>query len=165
MDAENNKENKPFIVQWPLHKHKNVLKYPDILHLIIELSADKRKVGYVILAGLNNENRSLELMRIVIIEKNKGYGSEAIEKIKNYAFEKLEYHRIWLDVKEFNTHAKSVYMKCGFKIEGFLRECIFVNNHYKSSYILDRKKNIAELIDFDVLKRRVWFRKGIEKVI
>ncbi len=141
IDAEKNKENSPYIAQWKLNEHENALKDPDILHLIIELSLNNEKVGFIILAGLKNKNKSLELMRIVITEKNSGYGSEAIEEIKKYAFKELKFHRIWLDVKEFNTRAKNVYIKCGFKIEGLLRECIFVDGHYESLYLLSILEN------------------------
>jgi len=36
---------------------------------------------------------------------------------------------------------------------------------YLGKTIPDRKKNIAELIDFNVLKTKTWFQKGIEKLI
>ena len=141
IDAEENKENSPYIAQWKLNEHENALKDPDILHLIVELPSNNEKVGFIILAGLKNKNKSLELMRIVITEKNNGYGSEAIEEIKKYALKELQFHRIWLDVKEFNARAKNVYIKCGFKIEGFLRECIFVDGHYESLYLLSILEN------------------------
>jgi hypothetical protein len=39
------------------------------------------------LAGLADKNQSVEFRRIVVTEKNKGYGSEALRLIKQLVFE------------------------------------------------------------------------------
>jgi hypothetical protein len=42
------------------------------MHLIVEDASTCKAVGYVITAGLQNPNNSIELMRIVITDKGKG---------------------------------------------------------------------------------------------
>jgi RimJ/RimL family protein N-acetyltransferase len=49
---------------------------------------------------LADKNQSVEFRRIIVTEKNKGYGREALRLIKQLAFERLNAHRLWLDVKE-----------------------------------------------------------------
>lgn len=136
INAETNLENKPFVGQWTVTHHEDSLNDPDIRHLIIEEIDTKTSVGYVILAGLTNKNKALELMRIVVTEKNKGYGRQALEMIKKTAFEELKFHRLWLDVKEHNILAKQLYEKVGFIEEGLLRDCVLVDNNYESLFVL-----------------------------
>jgi len=121
--AERDEENSRFIAVWPEAKHRAALDDPDIAHLIIASQPDNQPVGFVILAGLQGEHRSIEFMRIVVTEKGKGYGGGAVRAIKRLAFETLSAHRLWLDVKEHNARARAVYEQAGFRYEGMLREC------------------------------------------
>lgn len=57
--------------------------------------------------------------------RGKGYGKEALRQLLEYGFEKLDFHRIQLNVLEFNTAAISLYEKAGFKREGVHREFVF----------------------------------------
>ena len=63
--------------------------------------------------GLGNEN-----------ERGKGYGMEAMKLLLRYGFINLNFHRIQLNVLEFNKRAISLYEKCGFKKEGIFREFV-----------------------------------------
>lgn len=72
----------------------------------------------MIIAGLKNPNKSLELRRITIAKKGMGYGKEAFRIIKNWAFRVYNANRLWLDVKEDNVRALHLYQKQGFVLEG-----------------------------------------------
>ena len=102
LNAEHSPENCAYVTQWPREKHLAVLADPDIAHLIVEA---EKKVGYVILAGLQDSNEAIELRRIVITEKGLGYGKAAIQQVKQLAFEEYHANRLWLDVKEQNHRA------------------------------------------------------------
>jgi len=99
--AEQSAENRTFVGAWTREQHRAAFKTEDSSHLVIE-SADGKQVGYVILAGLTDINKSVEFRRIVVTEKNRGYGKQALREIKKLAFEDLKVHRLWLDVKEHN---------------------------------------------------------------
>ncbi|WP_316252073.1 MULTISPECIES: GNAT family protein [Bacillus cereus group] len=86
--------------------------------------------------GLRNPNQSMELMRITINSKGKGYGIEALKIIKDWAFNKFKANRLWLDVKVNNERALHIYKKQGFTVEGTLRECLKSNNGYESLHIM-----------------------------
>ncbi|HET6671420.1 MAG TPA: GNAT family protein [Pyrinomonadaceae bacterium] len=122
--AESDEENRPFITAWPEEKHRGAMDDANIQHLIIESIPNNQPVGFVILAGLQSEHRNIEFMRIVITEKGKGYGRAAVQAIKQHAFERLAAHRLWLDVKEHNIRARTLYENEGFRYEGTLRECL-----------------------------------------
>lgn len=57
--------------------------------------------------------------------RGKGYGKEALNILLEYGFNKLNFHRIQLNVLEFNQSAISLYEKSGFIKEGTYREFVF----------------------------------------
>jgi diamine N-acetyltransferase len=133
--AETDSENAQYVGQWSFDGHVKSLENTDLLHLIIQ-TADGKKVGYIIIAAIENKNKSIEFRRIVVIEKGKGYGKEALRLVKKMAFEKLGAHRLWLDVREKNIRAQYVYKSQGFKEEGKLRESIIYNGKYESLIVM-----------------------------
>lgn len=135
LKIEQDKENEPFINQWSEEAHLESLRDEDFAHLIID-DNDKNTVGYIILAGLKNYNKSLELKRIVTSAKGRGYGKEALKLVKSLGFDKLGFHRIWLDVREKNMRAQHVYGTEGFTIEGILRESVLYKGEYESLIIM-----------------------------
>lgn len=56
--------------------------------------------------------------------RGKGYGKEALELLLEYGFNDLDFHRVQLNVLEFNYPAISLYEKAGFKKEGTFREFV-----------------------------------------
>lgn len=138
-------ENSEYVIAWTEQQHKDALTSKHKLHLILE-TPDKIRIGYAIISGLDNLNHSIELVRIVISDKGRGYGKEAIKEIQKCAFEKLNAHRLWLDVKEHNSRARHVYQNTGFVVEGTLRECLKVNNRYESLIIMSILKREYEKI-------------------
>lgn len=149
-NLESDKENAQFIIPWSVDKHKKALDDKDILHLIIEDRTSNKLIGYIIIAGLVNPNNSLELMRITIADKGKGYGKESFKIIKKWAFMVFGAHRLWLDVKVNNLRAFNLYKKQGFLVEGTLRECIKGENEYESLHvmsILKREYHEQEMVN------------------
>ncbi len=60
----------------------------------------------------------------------KGYGTDAIQVLLRWAFRILNIRRIWLTVTAHNQRAIAAYKKCGFVVEGTLREHIFENGQF-----------------------------------
>lgn len=136
LGAERSSENSAFVTVWAREQHLGALSAEDLSHLIIENSGDGSRVGYIILAGLADINQSIEFRRIVVTEKGKGYGKEALRLVKKLAFEELKAHRLWLDVKEHNVRARHLYESEGFVAEGVLRECIKTNVGFESLVLM-----------------------------
>lgn len=136
LKTEQHAENRPFITQWTREQHEEILTDADKAHLIIESSEDGRKIGYAIIAGLQNPHQSIELTRLTIAEKGKGYGREALRLIKKWVFEDLRAHRLWLDVKDFNHRARNLYKSEGFVEEGTLRECLKAGDHFETLILM-----------------------------
>jgi len=123
LSAEGDEDSRRFIAVWPEEKHRAALDDTNIAHLIIASTPHSPPIGFVIVAGVQGEHRSIEFLRIVVTDKGKGYGRAAVRAIKRHAFETLSAHRLWLDVKAQTTRARAVYEKEGFRSEGTLREC------------------------------------------
>lgn len=134
--AEYSPDNSQYVGQWKKEEHLHALNNPDILHILFETYPDRQKIGYAIIAGLQKPSKSIELMRLVIVDKGKGYGKEALNLIKDYCFQTLQAHRLWLDVRSNNPRAKHVYEQAGFIQEGVLRESVIYNGQYLSLIVM-----------------------------
>ncbi|WP_134683072.1 GDP-mannose pyrophosphatase NudK [Brevibacillus migulae] len=139
LEAE--EENRRFIIPWDREKHERSLHEGDIAHLIIEDQQQNRPVGFCILAGLDNPNQSMELMRMVVAEKGRGVGREALRLIKKWVFTERRANRLWLDVKVDNVRAKSLYASEGFTLEGTLRGCVKNGETFESLHIMSILKS------------------------
>ena len=120
--VEGNDENARFVRHWSKQQHREAFSDENVAHFCVLANDDGRTLGYVILIGLENPDRSLEFKRIVIHEKGQGYGRETVQLIKKYAFDILSVHRLWLDVMEHNQRAYVLYKSEGFIVEGISRE-------------------------------------------
>lgn len=139
--AENESENAQYIGNWSKTQHLESFSNSDILHLIIEDSKTGKPIGYIIMAGLDNPNHNIEFKRFVIYDKGKGFGKETLRLIKEYSFNELRAHRLWLDVRYKNKRAQNVYKSQGFKEEGILRECILYKGNYESLIVMSILEN------------------------
>ena len=152
IEAESDPHNAPYVFQWTKAQHIEAMENPDILHITIVENESFEKVGYAIVAGAKSPHKAIELMRVVISKKSHGYGRESLNLIKNLAFEILDAHRLWLDVKEYNYSAINLYKSEGFKKEGLLRECILYNGNFDSLVVMSilkkeyKQPSIEELI-------------------
>src|SRR5579859_3247255 len=88
--------------------------------------AEDKLIGF---GGLNVAwNNQSTWVYIGIGEPNyrgKGYGSDAMQLLVNYAFRELGLYRVGLGVFGYNTRAIRVYEKLGFVYEGAQREALY----------------------------------------
>lgn len=136
---ENDSENAQFISPNTKQEHLALIQDDNVDHLMLKMNS--RTIGFVVLTGKKNRNRSLEFRRIVINEKGRGYGRLAIKKIIQYSFEELNAHRLWLDVLENNARARHLYLSEGFTEEGKLRDCLFRREKFESLIVMSILSN------------------------
>ncbi len=95
-------------------------------------------VGEIVLMDIDDINRNT-VLRIALFheaEFGKGYGTEALRLVLDYAFKTLKLHRVGLDVFDFNPRAIHVYEKLGFKREGVERDSLFYEGTFHDSIIM-----------------------------
>lgn len=96
----------------------------------IKLADINQIIGVAGFDDIVKENRVATLF-IGIGDKNvrgRGYGKEALNLLLEHGFNQLDFHRIQLNVLEFNTAAISLYEKAGFEREGTYREFVLRDN-------------------------------------
>jgi RimJ/RimL family protein N-acetyltransferase len=79
----------------------------------------------------------------------KGLGKEVVRLATSYAFDRLNAHRVWLGVSEFNTRALKCYIDCGYVFEGRLRDEVYYGGKYhavvRMAVLEDEWKSISSV--------------------
>lgn len=108
------------------------------LELAVENLDDARYVGNIFLRNIRFDDRSAEFGIFIGVKEcwDAGLGSEATTLMLSYGFEELHLHRIWLTVFSFNKRAIRCFEKCGFNLEGLLKETLFAQGSYHDTLIM-----------------------------
>ena len=136
LTLEQDPANLPYITPWERMQHEAAIRFPDFRHFIIEGGPGLDAAGFVILIGCRNQQRSLELKRMVVQAKGLGLGRAALRLAKKVAFDDLHAHRLWLDVKSRNTRAQALYGSEGFVQEGVLRDAVKLDLGFDSLIVM-----------------------------
>ena len=104
----------------------------------IETLAERKYLGGVAFHAINWLNRSAGV-GITIGDKSfwgRGYGTDAMHVMMRLGFDKMNLHRLWLHVYDYNQRAIASYEKCGFKREGVLRSERFYRGRYHDTIVM-----------------------------
>jgi diamine N-acetyltransferase len=91
---------------------KQMLESPKDHHFIIMF--EKKPIGHI---ALSHRNKNTAEIHIIIGEekyRGRGLGTKSINKAVRFAFDKLGYKRVILEVRPDNLHAIQAYEKNGF---------------------------------------------------
>ena len=124
------------VTAWPRERHLHELAEPRARHLLVETRSDGSPVGFVILRAAEFDAENIELVRIVIGPKGRGYGRRALRLARDQAFQKMGARRLWLDVVESNLRARKLYRSEGFVEEGALRKAARAGDEYQSLMLM-----------------------------
>ncbi len=111
---------------------ENMKKDRERVWFAVATNGDGRVIGEAGLLRMYHPWRTTDLT-IIIGEKdawNKGYGSEAILLLLDYAFGYLGFHRVAIGVVDFNQRALRFYEKIGFKREGLQRDGYYYDHAF-----------------------------------
>lgn len=115
--------------------------------LAICLLENDKYIGNVYMTNIDEINRSCH-SHVLIGDKKywgKGYAREALTKAIEYMFNERNIHRIQANVLESNEQSLKMHKKCGYKIEGLLRNAVFKAGRYQNQYVLSLlRENLAE---------------------
>ena len=118
------------------------------IRLIIEVEGEK--IGLVTITDIDWKNRKA-CNGIKLYGKNvrkKGYGTDTINTIMKYAFEELQLNKLYSVILENNIASLNLYKKCGWKIDGILREEKFKGNRYVNEIAISiLKKDYEENVN------------------
>lgn len=98
--------------------------------------ANKTLIGRVSLFDYNPRNKAVELGYFIFKEfRNKGYGTEILECIQEFCFDKIEINKLIAQTGSFNKESIKLLEKSGFYREGILREHHEINGFLEDDYI------------------------------
>lgn len=108
-----------------------------ILFTICELQSEKA-VGITAFYRVDYVSRAAVFFLSIYnpAKWSSGYGTEATKIMIDYAFDILNLNRIQLHVSMENPRAIEIYKKCGFVVEGTLRQAMYHNNRYVDFYVM-----------------------------
>lgn len=90
-------------------------------------------MGTISLKHISEEDKNAEYAIVTRkCAQGTGIAKEATLELLYYAFNKLDLHRIYLNVLEENERANLFYKKCGFQYEGTSVDHIRIHNEYRS---------------------------------
>lgn len=110
----------------------------DIYNFAIETLEGNKYIGGCGLNKINWKNSVAEV-GIFIGDKDKwgkGYGTDAMRILIRFIFEQMNINKIKLNVFSFNQRAIKSYEKCGFKMEGVLRQEVFKDGKYYDDIVM-----------------------------
>ena len=93
--------------------------------LVLAIETEGTLIGTMVLRNEENLPSRSATFGIIIGDPaylDRGYGTEASTLLLDYAFAVLGYHKVNLDLFEYNARAQAMYEKLGFVVEGRRRE-------------------------------------------
>jgi RimJ/RimL family protein N-acetyltransferase len=96
------------------------------------LRENETHIGNVGLGNIDYISRNAQLSIFIYDDKyrTQGYGTEATKLILDFAFNRLNMHKIYLRTSPHFKNAIAMYEKIGFVKEGVLRQHYFDNGKY-----------------------------------
>jgi len=107
-------------------------------YFMIQSLEGGRDVGLIGLDKIDLRNASAELQIIIgdVECWGKGFGGEAICVLLDHAFSRMNLHRVYLRVADYNDRAITCYKACGFQAEGRLRHDHFHKGAYRDALVM-----------------------------
>jgi RimJ/RimL family protein N-acetyltransferase len=109
----------------------------DIVFAIVERESG-RHIGNAGLHRIDPIFRSAVFGLVIGVREcwRRGYGTEVTRLVTDYAFARLNLHRVGLEVAADNPLARRVYERAGYRMEGARREAFYVNGRYLDSVMM-----------------------------
>lgn len=134
-------ENLKFIVPFDENYHRAIINSDgsEKLDVIIEELDTGIAAGYFMLRKLDTP--CAEFTHVIIGRKGLGYGREALDLLLDWTFREKNFHRAWIDCKDYNEIALHLYERVGFVREGLLREYLFTDGAWENLVVLGMLKS------------------------
>lgn len=88
------------------------------------LKQSNKQIGNIRLFNINSIHKRAELS-LLFYEKSewgKGYATEGVSAVVDYAFKEMNLHRIYADYYSKNLGSSKMFKKVGFNVEGTFRD-------------------------------------------
>jgi len=122
--------------EYILNAHQDIYTAKQ-LRLMIILNETTETIGCIDLFEFDPANMRAGIgILISNNHRNKGYASEALNMLIDYAFNTLHLHQLYCNITEDNTGSLKLFQKNNFEIVGLKKEWIRVKNNWINEYML-----------------------------
>lgn len=109
---------------------------------VIERTATPGMIGMIGYHRLKLEHHTAEVGYLLGTDHwNKGIMTEALQAVLSYGFEQCHFHRIEAITSTGNAASRHLLEKCGFLLEGTLRENFYFNGAFQNSCLFGRLRD------------------------
>lgn len=131
-------------IPYPITQHEEekwfetISAFGDTYKFAIETIEDSKFIGGCSINDVDWKN-SVATVGIFIGDKNswgKGYGTDAMRILMTFIFMQMNINKIKLICYSFNERAIKSYEKCGFSIEGVLRQEMYKDGCYHDKIMM-----------------------------
>ena len=99
-------------------------------------------IGQIAIYLVNSKNHFCEIEYCIGSQfQKRGYCTEAVRAIIDYAFRNINIHKMQVCHKHINEASKRVIQKCGFTYEGTMRDYFFMDGQYVSRLYYSMLRN------------------------
>lgn len=129
------------IKQYLENAHKDIFEVKQ-LRLVIS-SYDDDVLGLIDLFDFDFKNKRAGVGLLVKdeVNRNKGYGQEALQLLINYSFSHLGLHQLYCNISEENKASIKLFTNKGFQQIGLKKDWNYVNGSYKNEYLFQLINN------------------------
>jgi [ribosomal protein S5]-alanine N-acetyltransferase len=128
----------PITVEQLIGRVNSVNQNPDVVSLAVMLdAAAPEHIGTVRIGPINWLHRFSEMM--ITIDRphwGKGYATEAVTLMRDYAFDKLNLHKLTANAYAANEASVHLLQKIGFNIEGSYVKQFLLDGKYTDGVML-----------------------------
>ena len=116
----------------------NLLTRDDKRMLIIE-TKEGRPIGTIGMDHIDFKNQRAEFGNLLIGESEylgKNLATDGTLALLKFAFQEMNLNRVYLEVYADNDRARRLYDKCGFKVEGVLRQAYYHQGRFQDTVLM-----------------------------
>ena len=115
-------------LKWFEHQERS----RDVLRCIVALQENEKAIGTIILSDIDQKNATghIHIKMSKDGGRGKGYGTDAVNTMVQYAFEELRLNCIYANILSYNEASIKLFERCGFKRDGVLRQRVFKKGRF-----------------------------------
>ena len=130
--------------QYLENSHKDIFEVKQ-LRLVICTSENQKAIGCIDLFDFEPKHHRVGVGILISSEKDKqkGYASEALQLLTNYAFTHLNVHQVYANIPEDNLPSIKLFEKLGFLKSGTKLDWIHSKGSYKNELHYQLINNVS----------------------
>ena len=127
--------SKYILQQYLDNSHRDIYEVKQ-LRLVICKKNDQKPLGLIDLFDFDPKNHRVGVGLVIYseVDKRRGFASEALQLVCDYAFKNLNVHQIFAGITFDNEGSIKLFENVGFERGGIKKDWIFSAGNYKNEY-------------------------------